>query len=129
MEKNRYSTKYLKPTVKYEGGSVMVWGAMSAAGYGKLTFIDCTMDRYAYCRILDKNLLASMDQLELINFVFQQDKDPKHTSKFVNDYLKENNIEVLLWLSQSPDLNPSEHLWSYMKFEYEKTPVTSKKNT
>ena len=66
---------------------------MSAAGCGKLTFIDCTMDRYAYYRILDENLLASRDQLKLIHFVFQHNNDPKHTNKFVKDYLKENNIE------------------------------------
>ena len=90
MEKNRYSTpnEIFKANGKVWGWQCYGVGAMSAAGCGKLTFIDCTMDRYAYCRILDENLLASRDQLELINFVFQYDNDTKHTSKFVKDYLK-----------------------------------------
>ena len=32
--------KNLIPTVKHGGGSVMVWGCMSAKGVGKLQFVD-----------------------------------------------------------------------------------------
>ncbi len=39
-----YKDKCVLPTVKYGGGSVMVWGCMSAAGTGELQFIEGTMN-------------------------------------------------------------------------------------
>jgi hypothetical protein len=36
------------------------------------------------------------------------DIDPKHTSKVVAKWLKDNKVKVLEWSSQSPDLNPIE---------------------
>ncbi|ORD97419.1 TCB2 [Hepatospora eriocheir] len=53
--------------------------------------------------------------MELDKFILQQDNDPKHTSNVVKDWLDEKNIDVLPWPPQSPDMNPIEHIWAYMK--------------
>ena len=36
--------------------------------------------------------------------------DPKHTSRKARNWMEENNIMLLDWPPQSPDLNPIEHL-------------------
>ncbi len=65
-----YKYKCVLPTVKHGGGSVMVWGCMSAAGTGELQFIERTMNANMYCDILKQRLGCRA--------VFQHDNDPKH---------------------------------------------------
>ena len=105
----------VKGSLKFGGGSVMVWGCFSYYGVGELTFIDTKMDAPYYCNMLSSCLFSSVRKMGLDEFIFVQDNDPKHTSKLAKGFFSENNIDVEPWPPQSPDFNPLENIWGYIK--------------
>lgn len=60
MIEKRYDCKDIRPTVKHEGGCVMVWGHIAATGVGELVIIDKIMDKHLYLNILKENLQKKM---------------------------------------------------------------------
>ena len=44
------------------------------------------------------------------DWIFQQDNDPKHKSKLVQEFKKMRKVKLLDHPAQSPDLNPIENL-------------------
>uniref|UniRef100_A0A034WUD9 Transposable element Tcb1 transposase n=1 Tax=Bactrocera dorsalis TaxID=27457 RepID=A0A034WUD9_BACDO len=90
----------------------MVWGCMSSAGVGNLTFVEGNMNRFSYLDILKANVKQSVTKLGIeSNFAFYQDNDPKHTSEVAKMWLIHNCPKLLQPPPQSPDLNVIEHVW------------------
>ncbi len=62
--------------------AVMIWGAMSSAGFGPLCFLKTNVTAPVYQDILEHFMLPSADQLfKEADFIFQQDLAPAHTAK------------------------------------------------
>ena len=91
----------LKPTVKHGGGSIMVWGCLTANGVDALVKIDGIMNVEKYRQILIHYAIPTSKCLIGNGFIFQQDNDPNHIVLNVKSYLEQKkqpgDVQVMKW--------------------------------
>ncbi|GFS10032.1 transposable element Tcb2 transposase [Elysia marginata] len=109
----RFVPQCLSQARAFGGGSVMVWGGITAAGKTPLVTVHGNLTARRYIdEILRPHVFPAIHNQGL---TFMQDNAPAHRARITNQFLYENNIPVLHPLPPySPDLNPIEHLWDLL---------------
>ena len=81
----RWKNECLRPSVKYGGGSVLVWACISASG---IVRIDGIVNAEKYRQVLIHHAIPSGKRLIGNGFIFQHDNDHKHTANTFKSYLE-----------------------------------------
>jgi hypothetical protein len=109
----------ISPYLKGKQASVMVWACFSGGlGASELILMDRDTEApkqgyssQSYCKTLEVGLLEYYEE----GMFFMQDNAPIHKSGATTAWLTGHGINVLEMPPYSPDLNPIENMWAFLK--------------
>ena len=102
------------PRTKYTH-KINCWGAFSAKGIVDLYLFYKNLDSNLYFEILEFSLPEMNKIMKNSVIFFRLIMIRNHRSLKALEFYKENNIKIIDWTSNSPDLNPIENIWAKIK--------------
>ena len=95
----------------------MVWGMVSLNCKSDLVTVNENLSARLYRdEILAEQVEPHFDDHALADRpIFMHDGATPHTARISMAFLRQSVMEVLPWASFSPDLNPIEHAWDYIR--------------
>lgn len=119
-----FEARNVQQRLKHGGGRIMVWGCITSKGFGRLVRVEGNMNAIQYCQILEEGLLGTLDDhdIDRRSIYFQQDNDPKHTSRCATTWFAKNRFDLLAWPPNSPDMNIIENVWNQLEVNYNRRP-------
>lgn len=114
----RFESSCIQEADLHGGPSVMVWGGISARGKTDLVFlVDGTVTSQLYVDNVVIPHVIPFAERTGPNFILMHDNARPHTARATREALHASRIQVLDWPAISPDFNPIEHVWDYLKRE------------
>ena len=99
-----------KASIKFGGGSIMVWGMISRDSVDPLVRLQGKVNAGVYKQLVKDYVLPVLTNSTKQSSIFMQDNAPCHKAMVVMNLLKVENVTVMDWPPQSPDINPIENV-------------------
>ncbi|KAM7295045.1 hypothetical protein ISCGN_024550 [Ixodes scapularis] len=113
----RYDPQFIQHVAASGRTMVNVWGALSKDGLRPLFRIERSLTSQIYYEVIDYVMLPYVldGPFPDVDFTYQHDLSPVHTSGMVRSLLEERCVTELPWAPQGANLNIIEDVWGRMK--------------